>query len=799
MRRVTSQLLIALVALSAALLPAAAQQARAEGQFDTRLVTNFSVGGTDNGKFPDIVGAGSRAFMSVNPGSGDNHSSNAFNKGDSEGSFPENIGLGDTKGKADYSSVSIGANPQGTTVGAAWVTQDGRSTISYRSRAINGAWGERFTVTTGGGGFRVNPQVTIAANGRVFVIYKEGDYARFKYSDNGGQSWSGAQDVSRIAVLIGYPQLASGANGTVAAVYGGGNGHIYAGIWNEANRSFDISQVTTKSSSREYYLTPTIAVDPFGKVYVAWRAEYDSSSGRSVSAVYYSERQPNGTWPRSTLTNAGPIRDAPPIASDSKGNISIYWLSSAGGSAQIYYSFKPYNQAFQSVLVVPGPGGALFNGAGSANISNRAYGHFVVEQFGSKLTTRYYLFSSRAESCDIGTGTFTLNPTNVVDTPNGRVTNQVSFNGTLTPGSSCSANRVILSYNAQDNNAARVAIAPGQTAVVPLTIPVSAQDQCAQTIYARYLKNDGTTESFVSDWFAATIRVDAANPPDGNAIDADVRVFNRNTSELSRWSPGIADMQTGGASDGHPSFTRDKQVGLNVRDTGECSGLVSLTGLGFSNQTITGGSFSSLLGTIGDSANPGLITTTASIGDRALNIGQFTRRIVYDPPLDGTPGAYDGAGRPKLNDATLGEANLPTEARKSIIRTLVFSDVNVTDNLYNKNYLPSVSDNLNFWGVWVAVEYAGSPTAALAPADPNSAALVWTPIKVDTSSKNFTAKINLFTSGGFGLTSEKSGAYRVYVRFLDGAGNASSGSRSTTVTLDPGYQLPQIALPVVST
>jgi hypothetical protein len=52
-------------------------------------------------------------------------------------------------------------------------------------------------------------------------------------------------------------------------------------------------------------------------------------------------------------------------------------------------------------------------------------------------------------------------------------------------------------------------------------------------------------------------------------------------------------------------------------------------------------------------------------------------------------------------------------------------------------------------------------------------------------------------TNGFGPDLTKDGTYRVYVKALDGAGNASTATYSTTLRLDPGYEVPTIRLPVI--
>jgi hypothetical protein len=110
--------------------------------------------------------------------------------------------------------------------------------------------------------------------------------------------------------------------------------------------------------------------------------------------------------------------------------------------------------------------------------------------------------------------------------------------------------------------------------------------------------------------------------------------------------------------------------------------------------------------------------------------------------------------------------------------------VNVTDNLYRSN-----SPGTQFWGVWVA----NGPRNDLNP-DPND--LLWVPVEVADPATSFSFSWNLFNNGP-GPATDQQGQYVVFVKFLDGAGNPSTATFSTTVTLDAGYSLPTQRLPLV--
>jgi hypothetical protein len=117
----------------------------------------------------------------------------------------------------------------------------------------------------------------------------------------------------------------------------------------------------------------------------------------------------------------------------------------------------------------------------------------------------------------------------------------------------------------------------------------------------------------------------------------------------------------------------------------------------------------------------------------------------------------------------------------------------VNDNLYGQQAsLPQLPAGKQFWGVWVANTTSSTMTAD----DPS---LNWYPVRVPTPDSSFTIKWDIFS--GLGFTSDlknKPGDYYVFVRFLDGAGNASEGSLKVTVPLSAGYDIPTVQLPTLA-
>jgi hypothetical protein len=186
------------------------------------------------------------------------------------------------------------------------------------------------------------------------------------------------------------------------------------------------------------------------------------------------------------------------------------------------------------------------------------------------------------------------------------------------------------------------------------------------------------------------------------------------------------------------------------------------------------------------STAPGLKTFDVNVTDTVGNLKPFTRSLTYDPLQDPTQTTPNELGRPIVVAATLANDNATLGATKTIIRTLSFSGVNVTDTQYRP-----ANPGTQFWGLWVA-------NGALNDLHPDPTKLLWVPVKVASPNTTFSIQWNLFNNytGNLPLTG-RAGQYVVFTKFLDGAGNPSTRTFSTTVTLDPGYSVPTQSLPTI--
>jgi hypothetical protein len=247
------------------------------------------------------------------------------------------------------------------------------------------------------------------------------------------------------------------------------------------------------------------------------------------------------------------------------------------------------------------------------------------------------------------------------------------------------------------------------------------------------------------------------------------------------------------------------QATLRVQDTGDCSGLKTVTA-GGGTEAITDGTYAKNVTLTVGIADEGRVSVPVTVIDNAGNPDNLADpTIIYDPSdTDATVSGDNQQGLPVIEAAGTLTVNDTADARRTILRTLSFSGVDVNDNLYNALNGVSVPEGGEFWGVWIATEYLGANGSAT-PVGPSSTTLSWTPVEVTSrtcsgGTCSFRAPVNLFTGLGFGPRTDKAGTYRVYVRFLDGAGNPSTVASvmSEDVVLASGYRLPGSVLGVIS-
>lgn len=735
-----------------------------------QIVRVAEVPNFDDVKFPDVLGTGSRVYVAGGSGKGDRKAIHVFSD-PPYSDFSGVVTMGAAAGASDYSVSVMAMAPDGT-IYQLWASADNKY-FKIRRKDPNPnesqrTWTDERTIISGGG-FRVRPDIAVTSSGRVFVVWDEDSRYRYRYSDNRGDSWSGTAIVSE-DTSAGRPFLAPDYQGSMWIAYGTsgnrGAGHIKAGQMVAGATSFSIYDLTPEKTDKisNYYADPTITVLPNNIPVVAWR---DVERG-----IYYAERVPEtGNWQRSRLVG-GNSYGTVAITSDRDGNMHLGWASDNSGRYEFWYAFKPFNQNWQGPIQITNDSDLQANVSISQTSVDYAYGHMVGERFtGRGLKTQYAVLKNTGVGCGIDSVKIDNDAQYSTDTDL-----QIS----ITPNAACTPTQMQISLNEPPT-----ATQPGRipyNANPTISIPAQYTQQCIQTVYVALFK-DANTAFNAAAVKSDTIVYDAAG-------DVDAYVSARNPNLGSRnpgYTPFQGLMDAPGAlraSNGDPAWTGTLQYYLSINDAADCSKLKQLV-VGGTTVSMPTGSFSGVLGLpYPTSTAPGAKPFDVIVYDGLNSSKTFTQVLNFDPIDDPSNTQADESGRPVVNSVSIAGDNASASARKSIIRTLTFSDTNVTDNLYRPN-----NPGTQFWGVWVA----NGPRNV---ANPDPAALSWFPVPVDQPAAAFSVKWNLFNAGP-GPKLDQEGSYTVFVRFLDGAGNPSTRIVSTTLQLDAGYSLPTIVLPVV--
>jgi hypothetical protein len=716
-------------------------------------------------KFPRVLGVNNTAYITTGSGTTrDRRASLVTMTAPFQTSgFSGNVDLGDADGASDFSVTASAVAPDGT-IYIAWMQSSSNNFKIRRKGPSDGDFGPERTIVAGGG-FRVRPDIAVTSDGKVFAIWDEDSRYRFRVSTDGGNSWSGTQVVSE-DTSAGRPMLARDNVGGIWIAYGtSGNrnaGLIKAAYWR--NGIVLVSNLTPDRSGADYFADPGIAVGPDNIPYVAWR--------NVEKGIWYAQRDPNtGTWNRSRLVSNANSYGTVAISADRDGNLHMAWAGDQSGSFEVWFAYKPLGQNWQGPVRGSSDGNLDANFYVSTTVSDFSYGHIVGERFTSGgLVPRYSAVRGQASGC---IGTLVLKDASTGSTT---ITNENPIPGTITP-SNCTPIQMQVSLNSPVvANTAKQTYSASPSFAIP-----AGTDQCVQTAYAHLYKE--ANASFSSGLvFSQSIIYDA--PGD---VDALVETLNPNASLIPVYSPFTGDVGTAvGASGGDPAWTRDLQFLMRIQDNADCSGLASFLVNAAGQTAINKGTYTSVLAIPTTAPTlPGLKTFDVTIADTIGNLKNFPGAINYDPLSTALSGSPNEAGRPVVISGTLTNDNTSATARKSIFRTLSFSGVNVTDNLYRPNNVGS-----QFWGVWVA----NGPRNV---ANPDPSTLQWIPVRVSQPGAAFTVSWNLFNNGP-GPRLDQDGNYVVFVRFLDGAGNPSTRTYSTTMTLDPGYSLPSIYMPTLA-
>ncbi len=710
------------------------------------------------GKFPRIARSGNDAIhVAANP----SERALYWTKPATALSASDPLELGAVNGKTDYPTAAVAATQNGT-VYYVWISQ--RSGVYIRRKQPGGQF-ESSVKLHSTGNFISGVDVAVTGNGAIFVAWNEASLYRYKTSTNGGSGWSGLGDVSSKTPLSRI-RLAGGSGDSMMASFGSNNGHVYASIWNGGG--FDTADLTPNKSSNDFFADATCTIKPNGKIYVAFRnAPKDPSKG----GLFYIERQANGTWGGISNLVSGEINGPPGVAADTGNNLHIFWLSNTSGKWDMWYAFQPSEGEWQQAIKTPGTE-YLANVSATATVSDKSYGHAVAERFsGSSTTTRYVLIASS------GAGSISAQP--VINSGNPTV------NGSKVPVSftdvSGNPTQIRWRWGAAPTDAANDSNGWQPFAnTLSIAVPSNAAGTCQSLVLFTQVRNSGAVQTTAT---SDSVLYDTA-------VQANIQVTNPFLAGLpTTFSQTVQDTYNGtsdGAYNGDPDYTRMPQFFLGIYNNNDCSGLSGFAvPASNTSEAIINGTYQNKL-TLAQGSIPNAgskVTINVVTTDKLGNISIVPKEIIYDPANTAQSGTPNTAGLPVLNSNTAPSVN----SANSIIRTLTFQNVDVDDTTYGKfENLPAGSQ---FWGVWIA----NSRTPVT---NPNSSSLQWFPVEVPNPRPNFSVSWNLFN--GIAPASRVAGTYYIYVKFLDGAGNATVGTLpAVQVNLTQGFSIPKIFLPEI--
>jgi hypothetical protein len=480
------------------------------------------------------------------------------------------------------------------------------------------------------------------------------------------------------------------------------------------------------------------------------------------SGVYLATHTGSNNWQINQLVRDADVKDNVNIDADRDGNLHLVFSANIGG-LRPFYAVRPKGGQFSSPLVdAPAAGGAVFFAAGAANVSDNAYQHVVGEFFiGDGSTLRYYLFAANSTP-SLGAkpvieddspivrakATYTVTFTDVTGNPD-----QVRWRWGQAP------------TNTENDSDGWQPFASS----IQVPPPEGLEGTCLPLqLFTQVRNSQNQAEQTQSGSDSVTLDSD---------VQVDMMVSN---PYLARRAPQYNDPEPAdtvtdsGASDGDPAYTRAPLFYLELRAPEECSGLETFAA-GRSATTLPqaltlGGNFYSSVQPFPSIPVPGPNNITIAVTDDAGNVKNLDASLIYDDVA------------PVLSTSAPGSFTVTPGQNTTLIADLNFSNISVADDRYDR-------DGRAFWGVWVA----NSRTAVSDPQnDPN---LFWVPLEAPGSGTSFTIE---GWSLATGLLSEQvtPGEYYVYVRFLDGAGNPTTGHLTQALTLEQATSI-AVYLPTV--
>jgi hypothetical protein len=644
--------------------------------------------------------------------------------------------------------------------------------------------------------------IAVGPNNVVHVVYQlfnKSNQIYYRRSDDGGQTWSSREQVSNDPKTAS-PDLAVDSNNDAHIVWMGnrcGQYNVYYRLRRNSGGMSGTSaprdscstyenrpqiavigtqpHVIFQNNSEIYYrrldgdgqwrgdnisVSPkynsanaSIASDGISKLFVAWD---EGVNGHDIE--FRTSFDGGHSWSNIVSFSNGPQLATSPYVSwsDAAKRAFVVWQDGAGSGdsrGEIWErefdpqtldtTFADQISHFNGRSLWP----TIGTGSKRADIvwmdeANKSSGFFQVWNWGGAL-----IDATPITGCN---GTLKLDGVTIDGV---KATDTMTLTGTITPEAGCVPDKMQVSLNEPITDAT-----PMLTYSPNLPPLLADEGLCAQTVYVRLFRSGAGAQAF-SD----SITVDTS-------VDAIVHVSNPHLLSL----PAFPDTPKPGASDGDPNYTREPKFFLGINDAGDCTGLTTFNIPSVGSGAITDGSYTNWL----DLPN---VTTAGSkpfivnVNDKIGHTTPFPQSIVYDP-------------NPPVLDSTANPTATSLLSTTSILVPLAFDKIHVTDDQYGpREGLPADAE---FWGV----EMANSTTVVT----PDNPGLKWFPVQVPNASNTFTVTWDLLSGLSSPPAQNTGGDVYTYARFIDGAGNVSTGAIVVRrIRLEPNYTLPTQYLPIV--
>lgn len=631
----------------------------------------------------------------------------------------------------------------------------------------------------GGTSTFIHPRIAIDAQQRIHAVWTWNFEVYYKYWPVSGTPNDGIAPV-KLAGGAEYASVATDANGRAHVVYQSNSGD-YDVYYRVSDGGINFAPAIDIANDATNSLSPDIAVDSQGIVHVVW---YDNTPGSP--RIYYTNR--NGQGWRSPIAISETYSYFPEITADGQGCIHVTWGRTLASDQNAYYRrscqgnwdapyvLGPSSEARTTVAATPS-GSALVVWEHKEPSSTLFYRAFD----GSKWTAAQRLTSSAGgrqmwpDSAGLSNGNVAIiwqedQPRSggglqfdpvfalaelapplsgaLVLNNGAALTNQPTVQARITNTSTTVATTYGLA-DGSDPGAPKTAFTnPALTTTFNLNV---SDGRCrAHTVYGR-LGNAAA----VSPLFSASIIYDPS-------VSAIVQARNPHAS----FNLPLNGFTSAAVPDGALAYTREQRFNLAVGPSSEeCSGLkrYAIVARGapapaadssrwttFPAEGYLSANVQFQADAYPDNDGQGTYQFDVYLEDRAGNrtTQPYQVQVIYDstaPTISGVSGP------------------LPTApSSKGGVATITIGTPTIDDNLYT-----DPASTLKYWGYWVLVKQSGD--GAPSELDWNA----WGVVKqgpLPSSLRWNMADGMVGTWRAF----VPNGAYTVYLRVLDGAGNASN-------------------------